>query len=371
MESDQEGQAMTKYTREDLRRLQSEPLEDKIQISIAKIGEWYLWCKNQCHVSFSGGKDSTVLADLCAQWCKAIDQTLHLVFVDTGLEYPEIKHHVKTFAQWLREKHEIEVNLEILRPKMRFDEVIRAYGYPIISKEVAHALYYAGRKSKWAADLLAGVDKYGIENEYRLKRYAKWNHLLNVDFLIGSRCCNIMKERPLASISSYPIIGTMAQESLRRETSWLKTGCNAFNESRPISKPLSFWTEQDVLSYVQRYDIPIASVYGDVIFEDDPEQIRIEGSCGHLCTTGCKRTGCIFCGFGAHLERGETRYQRLARTHPKQYAYCIGGGEYNESGMWVPNKKGLGMGHVFDELNRIYGDDFIRYKPEKEQPNEK
>ena len=46
--------------------------------------------------------------------------------------------------------------------------------------------------------------------------------------------------------------------------------------------------------------------------------------------------------------------------------FVCGGGEYNESGMWVPNKKGLGMGHVFDELNRIYGDDFIRYKPEKE-----
>lgn len=371
---------MTKYTREDLRRFQAEPLEDKIQISIAKIGEWYLWCKNQCYVSFSGGKDSTVLADLCAKWCKVIEQPLHLVFVDTGLEYPEIKHYVKTFAQWLREKHEIEVNLEILRPKMRFDEVIMAYGYPIISKEAANIIYGArrsirnGNHANHRLDKILGraVDKNGDKSRFNIEKYAP---LLETDFIVGSNCCNVMKKSPAHKFEKTsgfsPITGQMASESMIRTQKWIENGCNAFEAKRPISNPLSFWMEQDVLEYIRRDGIPIASVYGDIVFADDPDQMRIDGSCGKLCTTGCNRTGCIFCGFGAHLERGETRYQRLARTHPKQYAYCIGGGEYNESGMWVPNKKGLGMGHVFDELNRIYGDDFIRYKPEKEQPNEK
>ena len=30
--------------------------------------------------------------------------------------------------------------------------------------------------------------------------------------------------------------------------------------------------------------------------------------------------------------------------------------------VWQPNKQGLGMGHVFDEINEIYGENFIRYK---------
>lgn len=371
---------MTKYTREDLRRFQSEPLDDKIQRSIAKIGEWYLWCKNQCYVSFSGGKDSTVLADLCAQWSKAIDQPLHLVFVDTGLEYPEIKHHVVDFAEWLRKQYGIEVDLQIVRPKMRFDEVIRRYGYPMISKEVSQIVYEArrtirnGNPATYRVDKILGraVDKNGDKSIFNIEKYSP---LLKTDFIVGSNCCNVMKKSPAHKFEKTsgfsPITGQMAEESRLRAQAWLKNGCNAFEAKHQISNPLSFWTEQDVLEYIQRYGVPISSVYGDIVFADDPDQIRIEGSCGHLCTTGCKRTGCIFCGFGAHLERGETRYQRLARTHPKQYAYCIGGGEYNESGMWVPNKKGLGMGHVFDELNRIYGDDFIRYKPEKEQPNEK
>ena len=130
---------------------------------------------------------------------------------------------------------------------------------------------------------------------------------------------------------------------------------------------MSFWTEQDVLQYIKENDLPIASVYGEVVHEVEPDQLRLEDfgveNCGRdkLATTGCDRTGCIFCAFGCHLEKGESRFERLKKTHPRQYEYCIGGGEYDEDGLWKPNKQGLGMGHVFDELNKIYGEGFIRY----------
>ena len=162
--------------------------------------------------------------------------------------------------------------------------------------------------------------------------------------------------------------GQMADESMMRKAQWLKNGCNGFDMKKPISNPMSFWTEQDVLQYIKQNNLPIASVYGEVTYETEPEQIRFEEvgikccEAENLTTTGCKRTGCIFCAFGCHLEKGTTRFQRLKETHPKQYAYCIGGGEYNENGIWVPSKDGLGMGHVFDECNKIYGEDFIRYK---------
>lgn len=78
-------------------------------------------------------------------------------------------------------------------------------------------------------------------------------------------------------------------------------------------------------------------------------------------TGGCERTGCMFCGFGCHLEK-ESRWLRLKKTHPRQYEYCIGGGEYNDDGIWQPNSKGLGLGHCFDVLNEIYGKGFIKYK---------
>ncbi len=61
------------------------------------------------------------------------------------------------------------------------------------------------------------------------------------------------------------------------------------------------------------------------------------------------------------VEKGEGRFQRLKRTHPKQYEYCMNGGEYNEQGIWQPNEKGLGMKHCIDVINSIYGKDFIKY----------
>ena len=44
---------------------------------------------------------------------------------------------------------------------------------------------------------------------------------------------------------------------------------------------------------------------------------------GRLTTTGAKRTGCMFCMFGVHLEKEPNRFQRMALTHPKQYDFCI------------------------------------------------
>ena len=120
-----------KFTKEDLRRFQAESLYEKIQRSFANISAWFSRWNGNVYVAFSGGKDSTVLADLCAKWCVVCKKPLYLVFVDTGLEYPEIRKHVKEFAEWLRRKYGIEVVLEIIRPEMRFDEVVKECGYPI------------------------------------------------------------------------------------------------------------------------------------------------------------------------------------------------------------------------------------------------
>lgn len=94
------------------------------------------------------------------------------------------------------------------------------------------------------------------------------------------------------------------------------------------------------------------------------EYLNDYGETEKLTTTGCNRTGCIFCGFGCHGNTLDTvpRFQRLKQTHPRQYDYCLNGGEYDENGIWKPNKQGLGMRHVFEELNKLYGDDFIKYE---------
>ena len=338
-------------TKDDLKYFQSMPLEIKLGMTRNRIREWIRYYGvNGTYVSFSGGKDSTVLLHIVREMYPEIEA----VFVNTGLEYPEIQSFVKTFD-----------NITILRPKMRFDEVIKKYGYPLISKEVALKVDNARRGGGCADDFIKGTQRETRNNgRYSLVKYTP---LLTTDFLISDRCCNVMKKNPAKQYEKQtdkkPFIATMATESRQREQRWLKEGCNAFDSKRPISKPMSFWTEQDVLQYIKQYNVPIASVYGDVVEYDEEgneyNTTLFGDACGKLHTTGCDRTGCIFCAFGANC-RDDKRFQRLKETHPRQYEYCIGGGEYVD-GIWQPNKEGLGMGHVFDELNKIYGDGFIKY----------
>lgn len=335
-----------KHTRTDLLQMQSLPLSAKILMTKQRIKAWYDYWDGQVCVSFSGGKDSTVLLHIARELYPDIEA----VFVNTGLEYPEIQKFVKTFD-----------NVTILRPKLRFDEVIKKYGYPIISKEVSECVYQGRQalqrndgKYSYRLKKLMGTakDKNGNKSMFNKEKYKP---LLYTDFICSNYCCNIMKKKPAKEYTKLsgkkPITAQMASESHLREQQWLKNGCNGFEMKNPISNPMSFWTEQDVLQYIKESNIKIASVYGKINYEENNKK---------LCTTGCNRTGCIFCAFGAHLERKESRFEKLKETHPRQYEYCIGGGEYVD-GIWQPNKQGLGMGHVFDELNKIYGNEFIKY----------
>lgn len=335
-------------TSEELKILQALPLDIKIMKTRQRTREWIdHYGENGVYVAFSGGKDSTVLLDIV----RSDYPNVGAVFVNTGLEYPEIQRFVNTFD-----------NVTVLRPKLRFDEVIKKYGYPIIGKEVAAAVYETrtawknGHEARYRLKKFNGEvwDKNGKKSQFNLE---KWKSLLNTDFPISDRCCNVMKKAPSKAYTrktgKVPITAQLASESRLRRQQWLRHGCNAFDDKTPKSNPMSFWTEQDVLRYITERGLKIASVYGDIVpVQKQPNKL--------LCT-GCQRTGCIFCGFGANWEKGENRFEKLKRTHPRQYEYCMEGGDYGEDGMWRPNQNGLGMKHVLDVLNKIYGDGFIRY----------
>ena len=328
--------------------MQSLPLEAKIRMTQQRIRQWYDHWEGQVYVSFSGGKDSTVLKHIVDSMYSDVPS----VFVNTGLEYPEIQKFAMS-----------QPNVVTVRPEMRFDEVIKTYGYPAISKIVSHSVDIARRNPHGnVAKNLFSPDRTGQF------AFAKWKPLIDAPFCISDKCCNLIKKKPALQYAKEtkrkPMLATMACESSLRYASWIKTGCNAFDSKHPASTPLAFWTEQDILHYLKKYNVPYCSVYGDIIFEDDdgnqydlqPEYLSIlekSDSVPKLKTTGCDRTGCIFCMFGCHLEKEPNRFQRLKETHPRQYEYCINGGEMVD-GQWQPSKEGLGLGKVLDYIGVKY-----------------
>lgn len=369
-----------KYVLEQYRHL---PLTAKIAMTKQRIREWYDYYNGNVHISYSGGKDSTVLAHIVHD----LYPDVPMMFVNTGLEFPEIQ----AFAR--------RMGATFVRPAMSFSEVISKYGYPLISKENANVIQFArvikqvkrqttgsGEYKDWRRKALLGSDGFGKDSWFCKEKYLPLAQ--DTSFRISALCCDEMKKKPAKAYQkaygTCPYLGTMTEESKVRERAWMKNGCNAFDAKVKTSQPMSFWTEQDVLHYIKDHGIEIASVYGDIMACDD-NGCFYEPMPGMECKlkcTGCNRTGCIFCGFGVHMEKGETRFQRLAKTHPKQYEYCMKGGQWadnpkydpsapeydgkwknwNPQKIWVPSKEGLGMKKVFDDINAIYGKDFIRYE---------
>ena len=364
----------------DLKQMQSLPLEAKIIMTQQRIRQWYDHWDGEVYVSFSGGKDSTVLKHIVDNTPGVYD--VPAVFVNTGLEYPEIQKFVNDVkaGRW----DCFNPNVEIVRPEMRFDEVVKNYGYPAISKEVSNTIsgaknsinkgVYSHRLCKLGVQKeeyggLYDDERYDYEKSLQKTMYRqdKWRFLLDADFDVSSFCCDVMKKKPAKQYEKdtgrKAIIGTMAWESQNRRTVWILHGCNAFESNRPTSQPLSFWTEQDIYHYIKKFDVPYCSVYGDI--QVKPPEGTVEGQINAIdylgCwdetdileTTGCSRTGCIFCMFGCHLEKEPNRFQRLKQTHPRQYEYCIGGGEMVD-GKWQPNKEGLGLAHVLDYIGVKY-----------------
>ncbi len=245
------------------------------------------------YISYSGGKDSTVLSHIA----KSLYPDILHIFSNTTNEYPETIQHVK----WEREHN--NTNLITVTPidakgdVWTFKKVVDYYGYPMFSKRVSNAIrtYQHALSNRTKNNSMDYINR-------NFKKYLPY-----IECPISDKCCDKLKKEPIRRKAKEldlkcAILGILASESYQREKDWLEYGCNVFYERKDNqSRPLSFWTNQDIDEYIKTYNVKISKLYD----------------------MGYSRNGCMYCGFGVHLEESPNRFQKLHETHPVQYAYLI------------------------------------------------
>lgn len=350
-----EKKAVTDERVKQFRKNQQEPYSSKRSRAANLAWEFYNQLGGQCYVAV-GGLDSIVL---------------YLFLRSIGIKVPAVS--VTSLEDKSIQKIHKALGVLELKPLKSKVKVIREFGWPVISKEVAgkiatiqhpteknatvrHAIitgetgaqggYRTGTKmqmkQRWL-NLFGGADPEGQELGYR-----------EADFLVSDKCCYYLKEMPCEiyrkESGRWPYMGLMASEGGRREKALAINGCNYISETTKRSCPFATFSRQDILTLAlemdawyqenhkvfpgPKLDTIIPAIYGTV--ETDEK--------GMLYTTDAQRTGCSMCGFGIHMEDRPHRFDLLWERNPKEWEMWMNHVVMREDGTWY------GWGHVLDYI---------------------
>ena len=333
--------------------------EDKVSRAGNLAWEFYNKMEGQCYVAV-GGLDSI---------------TLLLFLRKEGLwDVPAVS--VSSLEDKSIQRVHKALGVTALKPLKPKVQVIREFGWPVISKEVAGKIQHLQRPTEKNATIRHAIitgetgKQGGYRKGTRMKLPQKWLNLFGgyenetegtsyqtPDFLVSDRCCYYLKEKPCddyrRETGRWPYMGLMASEGGRREKALMLNGCNYISKNTKRSAPFAPFLRDDILRLALEMDDwyrahadqfpgidgePLESIIPDIYGE-----IR-EDANGKLYTTKAQRTGCSMCGFGIHMEKRPHRFDQLWGRSPKEWEFWMNHVAQDESGKWY------GWGHVLDYI---------------------
>lgn len=348
------------FTKKELMEMWKRPVGRQYNVAISKMLEAISETKGDITLCVSGGKDSSLLADM---YCEIISQTpykefpVKLAFANTTNETSAILEFVYEFNNYLKEKYGINIDFKEVTPpnNITWARFILENGLPLISKAQAKAIRYVKRDMvrtncdydtilKYANQTMKSVNElrdigFSDSGILSLTGYAtskekfgkcfmiskKWMPMVNCEVDLTEQCCVKIKEAALNSLPSKNVMtGEQAQESKMREESYLKTGCNIQLPGGYKSKPFGAMTKDGVLFALKYRGTPICSDYGEIVKDEK----------GCFRCTKAQRTGCALCGFGCQYDT--ERFVRLQETEPAKVNFAFkpksqGGAGYKEA----------------------------------------
>ena len=257
----------------------------KIKQIIEKYGE------DSFYISFSGGKDSTVLSAL-------IDEAI------PGNKIPRVWSHTSIGLNMVRdfvfEMAKVDDRIQIIYPKTPIAPMLKKEGYPFKSKKHAHMVDRYQRKGLLPSVMsYLGFGNWGPKQQCPKKLKYQFTDLFKLR--VSDKCCVKMKENPLdnwgkAHGKQHALIGTMREEGGRRGNlqclSFRKKKLYAFQPLAPLSKAWEDW-------YIEYRGVKICLIY--------------------LPPYNFKRTGCKGCPFALHLQE---ELDTLEKYFPEERKQC-------------------------------------------------
>ncbi|MDE5767448.1 MAG: phosphoadenosine phosphosulfate reductase family protein [Malacoplasma sp.] len=331
------------------------PYQDKVEWAKNRIEEFLKWCEEnkfeEVTVSFSGGKDSTVLLDLVLKVHKKIKSKIYLVpAYAIEITFPSTIKFIKDTVLKYQEKYKYLKNPLFKKPVMAWKEILLKKGYPIFSKQVS-VLLNRLKRSKTKNSLTRMC--FGIEQTARYK--ISYNRLFlldsemtfyfdenneRIDYFFSEKCCDLVKGG-LKHDKRPSFIGTLANESTLRRQSWIANGCNILSKKHSMSRPLSLWNTNDIWKYVKENKLKINDAYNYNIKKNNLDDLRFT------------RLGCTSCPMGSHIEEIISNRYSKGDGLPKEYKYW---NRFEKLNDYMPNLYEAqiwktGMFHILCDMN--------------------
>lgn len=346
MQTYEERTKDNQYKIDVFRLKQQLPYEAKVQHAKNRACEFYDRMEGQAFVSV-GGLDSI---------------TLLLFLRSIGIDVPAVS--VSALEDKSIQKIHQQLGVIRLKPAMRDDgkpwrkvDIIREFGYPVLSKEIAGKIALLQHPSDKNATVRHAIitgetgEYGGYRKNTRMKMSQKWLELFggpeneregtsyqSAPFLVSDKCCYYLKEKPCDDYAKEtgrkPYLGLMASEGGRREKALMIHGCNYYGKTTTRSAPFAIFNRQDLLQLALDLHVPVPDVYGEIVRDPD----------GTLRTTKAQRTGCSMCGFGIQLEKRPHRFDQLYERNPKEWDFWMNRCDTDEHG------NPCGWGRVLDYI---------------------
>lgn len=282
-------------------------LFDRLEVIRKTIGKYG---ENNFYVSFSGGKDSTVLHYILDEALP--ENKIPRVYINTGIEYTDI-------IKYVRELQKKDNRIEIVNAGVHIPSMLKEKGYPFKSKEHSRKLniYQNSGDTKAVKRYLSGLREDGSLSQFACPKCLMYQFNPDFHIKISDKCCDELKKKTAhryekESGRTISMLGLRTAEGGQRAN---KKGCVVFDSNNVIKrfKPLNPVSDDWMEWYIESRKIKLCRLYYEPF--------------------NFKRTGCKGCPFALDLQ---DQLEVMARLLPAERKQC--------EIIWKP---------IYDEYRRI------------------